>query len=104
MIISVIAFMAAATASVSISPAAAGAVAAASSTPPASSAAPAAKPKPKKDPLDKIVCRDVGETGSHLGGVSVCKTQRAWEGLTSDSQKLLQDTTRGGMGYKSPGG
>ena len=101
MIISAIAFMAAATASVSDGSAGAGTVAAASSAPAAISAPPA---KPKKDPLDKIVCRDVGETGSHLGGVSVCKTQRAWEGLTKDSQKLLQDTTRGGMGYKSPGG
>ena len=101
MIISVIAFMAAATASAADGSAGASTVAAASSAPPAISAPPA---KPKKDPLDRIVCRDVGETGSHLGGGSVCKTQRAWNGLTNDSQKLLQDTTKGGAGYKSSGG
>ena len=104
MIISVIAFMAAAAASASDGSSASDAVVPASSAPPAISAPPVVKPKPKKDPLDKVVCHEVGETGSHLGGISVCKTQRQWEAITNASQKLLQDTTRGGAGYKSPGG
>ena len=104
MIGSIIAIMAAAMLSASDAPAAAGAGPAASSAPPASAAPPAVKPKPKKDPLDKVVCHDDGETGSHLGGISVCHTQRQWNEITAASQKLLQDTTKGGSGYKIGGG
>jgi len=68
------------------------------------SSTPAVKPKPKKDPLDKIVCHEDAETGSHLSSAPICKTQRQWNEITAASHKLLEDTTRGGMGYKAPGG
>ncbi len=71
---------------------------------PASSAPAPAKIKKVKDPGDKIVCQDVAETGSHLGGVPICKKQREWDAITSASHKLIQDTTRAGLSYQHPGG
>ena len=71
---------------------------------PASSAPVPAKVKKIKDPGDKLVCQDVAETGSHLGGVPICKKQREWDAITNASHKLMQDTTRAGLSYQHPGG
>ena len=97
MVGSMIALMAAAMVAASDAPA----------TPPpadADSAAPAKPVKKPKDPLDKIVCRDIQVTGSHLGGEEVCKPQRYWNALTEHGHQVLQDAQRLNSGMKPFGG
>ena len=71
---------------------------------PASSAPAPAKIKKIKDPGDKIVCHDDAMTGSHLGGVQICKKQKEWDAITTASKHMLDTTNHGGVGYKPGGG
>ena len=73
-------------------------------TPPASSAPAPAKVKKIKDPGDKIVCHDDAITGSHLGGIQVCKKQKEWDAITNSGQEMLNSTNRMQWGYKPPSG
>ncbi len=71
---------------------------------PASSAPTPAKVKKIKDPGDKIVCISDALTGSHLGGVQICKKQKEWDAITSASRRMLDTTNKMQGGYKPPGG
>ena len=76
------------------------------SSAPAEAPAPAkpVKVKKVKDPGDTLVCHDDAVTGSHLGGVPICKKQKEWDAITNASQHMLQDTIRMQGGYKPPSG
>jgi len=53
------------------------------SGPPAPAPAPPAK---KKDP---VICKRQEETGSRLGGKSVCMTKSQWDAQRTDAQRTL---------------
>ena len=57
--------------------------------PPAAAAPPAEKAK--KNPMDEVVCKRLEITGSRLGPKQVCRTRRAWEEMTRDSQENIRD-------------
>lgn len=56
------------------------------SGPPAPAPAPPAPTAKKKDP---VICKRQEETGSRLGGKSVCMTKSQWDAQRTDAQRTL---------------
>ena len=43
-----------------------------------------------KDPLDKVVCKKIEPTGSHIPKL-VCKTRREWSRIRRGSQRAVEE-------------
>ncbi len=88
----------------------AAAVAAATDSPPGSGAPPAPPPAvktatatPAVDPLDQVVCRQMEETGSRLGGARICRTRRDWLQSQRDARRTVEQIQQNGSMTKLPG-
>jgi len=68
------------------------------------SAAANTAPPPKKNGFDpdKVVCKEVAVTGSHLSGERVCMTWQQWEQVDEEESKTYNDAMRRSNGV--PGG
>lgn len=49
----------------------------------------------------KVICRNLGTTGSRLGGRRICKTREQWAESSRENQKEVQKLQRGGPGSVS---
>ena len=78
----------------------AAAVVGASDAPPPSSAPPAAKPA---NPMDKVECRRLEETGTLLGAKRVCMTRQEWLDAARDARRMTEDVQTRGSAAKTPG-
>ncbi len=80
---------------------AAAAVGAGDAPPPSS--APAAKPPASENPMDKVECRRMQETGSLLGGKRVCMTRQEWLNAARDAREMTEGVQNRGGFTKTPG-
>lgn len=54
---------------------------------------------------NRIVCHSMpAPTGTRLGGSRECHTQKQWDDMRQDQQKMLNDVQLKGMSSRPPGG
>jgi len=76
----------------------AGAAVAQQAAPPSTSAS------SDNDP-NRIICHSqAAPTGTRLGGSRECHTQKQWEDMRQEQQKMLNDVQLKGMSTRPPGG
>ncbi len=67
------------------------------------SSAPAAVAKPAQNPLDKVECRRMEETGTLLGAKRVCMTRQEWLDAAREARRMTEDVQARGSAAKTPG-
>ncbi len=96
MIAGLIGMMAAAAAAAGDAPAPA-----APPSPPAATAP--LKPAVNDNPMEQIECRRLEETGSRLGGKSVCLTRQQWLDQAREAREMTEQSQNRGLMTKTPG-
>ena len=67
-------------------------------TPPSSSA-----PAASDNPMDKVECRRLEETGTRLGAKRVCMTRQEWLDAAREARTMTEDVQTRGSSAKTPG-
>ena len=86
----------------------AAAVAAAGDAPPAAaSPPPAGATTPAQpvdtDPMHKVECRRMEETGTRLGAKRVCMTREEWAAVARQARSMTEDVQTRGSSARTPG-
>ena len=71
------------------------------SPPPAGAGAPAVPVD--NDPMHKVECRRLEETGSRLGAKRVCMTREEWLAVAREGRRMVEDVQNRGNAAKVPG-
>ena len=56
---------------------------------------PPSAPPSKDAPKDKMICRHVEETGTRMGGRSICKLESEWRSEEQSAQDIASQRQRG---------